>query len=106
MLLLKGENGKSAVLNDLGMCTDSICFEYYDMPVVCKNSIWINSNDYSLIDLQAAITEIMDDNEYTYIYLIVYTNEKEEDLKDFIEWLNDNEAMFKYRCANIILACK
>ena len=84
MLLLKGENGKSAVLNDLGMCTDSICFEYYDMPVVCKNSIWINSNDYSLIDLQAAITEIMDDNEYTYIYLIVYTNDKHTSTKEKI----------------------
>ena len=61
---------------------------------------------YSLIDLQSAITEVMDENEYSYIYLIIYTNEKEEDLKGFIEWLNDNEEMFRYRCANIIVACK
>ena len=106
MLILKGNCGKSVVLNDLARCTDSICFEYYDMPVVHKNSIWVNSNYYSLIDLQGAIAEIMDENDYTYIYLIVYTNETEEDLKDFIKWLNDNEKMFRYRCENIIVACK
>lgn len=106
MLILKGNGGKSIVLNDLAGCTDSICFEYYDMPVVHEGSIWVNSNDYSLVDLQAAITEVMDENDYSYIYLIIYTNEKEEDLKDFIEWLDNNEAMFQFRCSNIILACK
>lgn len=106
MLLLKGDKGKSVVLNDLTMCTNSACFEYYDMPPVVQNSIWINSNDYSLIDLQGLIAEVMDGNEYRYTYLIVYTNETEEDLKDFIKWLNDNETMFKYRCNNIIVACK
>lgn len=106
MLILKGNGGKSVVLNDLAECTDSICFEYYNIPVVHKNSIWVNSNYYSLVDLQSAIAGVMDENDYTYIYLIVYTNEKEEDLKYFIEWLNNNETMFRYRCENIILACK
>lgn len=106
MLLLKGDVGKSIVLNDLAGCTDSLYFVYYDTPVVCDDSIWVNSNEHSLIDLQSAITEIMAENEYSYIYLIIYTNEKEEDLKDFIEWLNENETMFKFRCANIIVACK
>jgi len=106
MLILKGNGGKSVVLNDLARCTDSICFVYYDMQVIHKDSIWVNSNEYSFVDLQSEITEVFDESDYSHIYLIVYTNEKEEDLKDFIKWLNDNEAMFRYRCANIIVACK
>ena len=36
-----------------------------------------------------------------YDYLIVYTNQKENDLKDFVDWL---KITFTYR--NIIVTCK
>lgn len=105
MILLKGKNRKSVLVNDLVKYTDSVCFEYYNMSVIHNTeSILVNSCHYSLIDLQAAITEVMDENDYPYTYLIVYTNETEEDLQEFIKWLNNNELMF--HCRDIIVTCK
>lgn len=105
MILLKADNGKSVIVNYLCEYTNSICFEYYNNSVAHNiESIYINSDEYSLIDLKNAIIELMDKNDYPYDYLIVYTNETEEKLKDFIEWLDKNKSLC--HCIDIIVACK
>ena len=105
MILLKANNGKSVVVNYLCKYTDSICFEYYNDSVIYDTeSIYVNSDEYSLIDLKGAITEVMDENDYSYTYLIVYTNETEDKLEDFIRWLDENKLLF--HCMDIIVACK
>ena len=101
MLILKGENGKSEVVNIILDSTISACFVYNDCPLAAiKNSIWLDSRQYTLEHLKLCMVQETRCKEY-YDYLIVYTNEKESDLKDFIGWL---KMTFTYR--NIIVACK
>lgn len=105
MILLKANEGKSAIINCLCKYTNSICFEYYkDSVIYDTKSVYVNSNEYFLIDLQNTIVEVMSENDYPYMYLVVYTNETEDRLKDFINWLNENKPLF--HCMDIIVACK
>ena len=102
MLILKGENGKSRVVDIILDSTISACFVYDDYPLVAfKNSIWLDSRQYSLEHLKLCmVQEITRYKEY-YDYLIVYTNQKERDLKDFIDWLK-----MTFTHMNVIVACK
>lgn len=103
MLVLRGIAGKSLVVNDLLEHTNSICFEYHFPPII-KNSIFLEDNRHTLEDLKECIMEYF--KTYTdehYTYLIVYTNLKEEDAKDFYEWMKYNEHLFN--CVNSIVAC-
>ena len=43
-------------------------------------------------------------NDKFYDYLIAYTNESEEDLREIINWLEDNKWNIPFR--DIILTCK
>lgn len=106
VLVLKGNNGKSRAVDDLVKYTDSICFVYYDHCVIYNtDSIFVYNKEHSLIDLQTIITEVMDENDdYPYTYLVVYTNEKEENLQEFIVWLNHNKPLF--HCRDILITCK
>ena len=102
MLILKGENGKSGVIDIILDSTISTCFVYYDYPLgAFKNSIWLDSRQYTLEHLKLCMTQEITKYKEYYDYLIIYTNQKESDLKDFIDWL---KMTFTYR--NIIVACK
>ena len=103
MLILKGDKGKSKVLNELG--ENSICFEYHEYVVDFKNGYWISSLNHSINEFKDFIKACLyEEDENFYNYLIIYTNEKEEDLKDLINWLEDNERRFL--CGDIIVACR
>ncbi len=106
MLILKGDCGKSKIVDIMMDKTDSICFVYNDYPLI-YNAFGIDSRLYSLKDFLKCISDgitkaVIDDKHYD--YLLVYTNQSEEDLKDIIDWLD------KYRwninCRDIILTCK
>lgn len=108
MLIVKGQNQKSVLASILMDKTNSICFGYYDiddMPIIW-NSICVNKTEYSLNDFLECISEEFAEvnvDKY-YDYLIIYTNEKEEDLKEIVEWLeNHRQQIF---CRDILIMCK
>lgn len=109
MLIVKGNSGKSVLADILMDKTKSICFTYYDLPIIF-NSICVDSREYSLENFFECIREEFDGySEYDldtkhYNYLIIYTNEKEEDLRDIIEWMN--EYRWKIPCDDILVMCK
>ena len=106
MLIVKGDNQKSALANILMNKTKSICFQYYDMPVIW-NSICVDSKEYSLKEFIECISDEFEFLKYDdtyYDYVIIYTNEKEEDLKELVNWLKNNK--WKIRCCDIMVMCK
>ena len=106
MLIVKGKNGKSVLVNVISDITHSICFEYHDYPVF-YNSYCVDSEEYYLSEFIECIEEefndLMEDGKH-YDYLIIYTNKKEEELKELIDWLNENK--HKICCLDIIVMCK
>ena len=104
MLLLKGNNGKSRVVEDILNTTSSICFVYNEYPLF-KDSICLYSSVHTLEHLKECIvTDVVGYEEY-YDYLIIYTNQTESDLKNLVDWLN-NKPLIPYGYRNIILTCK
>lgn len=106
MLIIKGKSQKSVLANILLDKTKSICFQYYDMPLIF-NSICLDSREYSLSDfIECIADELKRVNAYRthYDYLIIYTNEKEEDLKELIDWLNEHR--WRIFCNDILVMCK
>lgn len=108
MLILKGNSMKSEIVNRIMEYGDSICFVYYNNPVVYSNSdnnFFVNKNEYSLEDLFNEIDSMFEKdlyNEY-FRYLIIYTNEKENRLKKHIDWMEENRTAF--RCSEILITC-
>lgn len=106
MLIVKGKSQKSVLANILIDKTKSICFQYYDQPVIF-DSICVDSTEYSLNDFIECIAEEfkrVNADKIHYDYLIIYTNEKEEDLKELIDWLN--EYRWRIFCNDILVMCK
>lgn len=108
MLIVKGENQKSVLANILMDKTNSICFEYYNSPVIF-NSVCVDSSKYSLEDFIECIAgsfKRIDTHTGSsqYQYLIIYTNQKEEDLKELINWLEEN--MWRIFCQDILVMCR
>ena len=106
MLIVKGKAQKSVLANILMDKTNSICFQYYDMPVI-RDSICVDKSECSLNDFIECISdefEFMRKDDTHYDYAIIYTNENKEDLKELIDWLNNNR--WKIRCNDIIMMCK
>lgn len=106
MLIVKGDCGKSRVVDVLMAHTNSICFVYNNYPLIYE-SICVDSNEYSL---EKFLECISDELKYAaisdkhYDYLLVYTNQSEEDLQDIINWLDKHK--FKIPCRDIVLTCK
>lgn len=105
MLLLKGNNGKSRVVNDILNTTSSICFVYNEYPLF-KDGICLNSGVHTLEQLKECIIEEVVGYQEFYDYLIIYTNQTEDNLKDFIDWLNSNPPIPYHIYGNIIVTCK
>lgn len=99
MMILKGESGKSRVVDIILDGTNSVCFVYNDYSLF-ENSIWLDSRMYILEHLKLCIVqEIVKYEDYD--YLVIYTNQTESNLKDFIEWLR---MTFTYK--KFIVTCK
>lgn len=106
MLILKGNSMKSDVVYRIMGQEDSICFVYYNEPVIRGgNSIFVDKNKYSLEDLFNEIDSMFEKDFYDeyFRYLIIYTNEKESKLKEYIDWMEENRIAF--RCSNILITC-
>lgn len=106
MLIIKGKNQKSVLVNILMDATKSLCFEYHDYPVF-YNSYCVDSEEYSLfefIEFMAETFKELNADRVHYDYLIVYTNKKEEDLKELVDWLDKHR--WRVFCRDIIVMCK
>ena len=106
MLIVKGKTRKSALAYIMLNETYSRCFVYNDSPVI-NGAICLDSTEYSLEDFKECITEWHADDVYPdgyYDYLIIYTNQMEEELRDFIDWLDKNTLLLNYKDA--IVMCK
>lgn len=101
MLIVKGKNGKSLLVQILADHTESICFEYHEYPVM-YGSFYVDSEIYSLSDFIDFIKDYNDENHYD--YLIIYTNEKEDNLNELIDFLNKHKLNIFYK--SIIVMCK
>ena len=106
MLILKGDLGKSRVIDILMDNTNSICFVYYGHPF-SFDAFYLDSREYSLEDFLECIFNGMKHavtNDKYYDYLLIYTNQNEEDLQDIINWLDN----YKYEipCRDVIVTCK
>ena len=106
MLIIKGDYGKSRVIDILMAHTNSVCFVYNNYPLIYE-SIYLDSNEYSLVDFLECISDELKDSvvkDKHYDYLLVYTNQNEEDLKEIIDWSEKHK--FKIPCRDIVLTCK
>ena len=106
MLIVKGTTRKSVLANILMDKTKSICCQYYGQPVV-DNAICVDSTKYSLEYFIECITEEfkrVNADRVHYQYLIIYTNENEGNLKELIDWLNENR--WRVFCNDILVMCK
>lgn len=106
MLILKGDKGKSKFLYNL--MGNNLCFEYCDYSVNL-GGYWLSSLHHTIEGFKNYIEACLYKEDIHCMdnfceYLIIYTNEKEEDLKDFISWLKDNERWFL--CRDILIVCK
>lgn len=106
MMILKGNSGKSRVIDILMDKTDNICFVYGDYPLIF-NSYQVDSREYSLDNFLTCISDVLKEesiNDKHYHYLLIYTNQEEEYLSKIIDWLD--KYRFRIPCVDIILTCK
>lgn len=106
MLILKGYGGKSTVTGIIMNATNSICFVYNEYPILF-NSICVDSKEYSLENFLECISEELKeaiDSDKHYDYLLIYTNQNEEDLQGIMDWVENDRR--KIPCRDIILTCK
>lgn len=106
MLIVKGNCGKSRVVDIIASRTNSVCL-VYGFYTFIFGSFQIDSRHYSLDDFLKLISKTSQEaiaNDEFYDYLIIYTNEREEDLREIINWLEDNKWNMHFR--DIILTCK
>ena len=82
MLILKGRAGKSVILEHIYKSTNSLAFVYYEQPVI-DGALWVGMKSIQFDDFMRQIPKYLDKNERNnrYDYLIIYTNETEEDIK-------------------------
>lgn len=108
MLLLKGDEGKSRVVEAILYGTDSVAIVYYDNQLPFS-SLFLDSKTHSLNDLKRSVLQVNYETgklnpDFVLDYIIIYTNILEDDLLGFIGWVNEHKNELK--CRDVILACK
>lgn len=107
MLILKGITSKSDVVNRIMQSEDSICFIYSDSKNIIYGDtvFFVDKTMYSLEkllqEIKSAFSNVSHDKQFK--YLIIYTNESEENLSNFTHQLEENKNMFQ--CTEIIVTC-
>jgi len=105
MQILKGDKLKSITVESILKSTNSYCYVYYDT-VLSFNNYHVNSKYNTLEQFQGYLQYFIDwkDPEKYYDYFIIYTNNKEKELSEFIQWLDGKEGEFNCRC--ILVTCR
>lgn len=106
MLLLKGKNYKSVVLNELMRNKFNECI-IWDEPNVynIKPSLIVDSNEFDylykcIIELNDSLGVVGENRDL----LLIYTNKTEEEIKSLIEWIEDQEKYLFFK--QVLVTCK
>lgn len=103
MLILKGDNYKSVVLDTLSHDDFNECI-VWDEPANIAHSIIVDSNEFDY--LYRCIMEI---NHFLGIceqrknLLLIYTNKTEAEIKPLIDWLEDQEKYLQFK--QVLVTC-
>ena len=104
MLILKGERGKSKVVGML--CSlNSIAIVYYDNTLQFPH-YFLNSKTYNLVDLRKYVLQVNSeiDPDAEVDYLIIYTNNTEDEVSGLIGWIEQHMNELNFR--DVILTCR
>lgn len=107
MLILKGNSMKSEIVNSLMRDGHSVCYAYDDTPVIYgEHAFFVDKRECPLwVFFDRLYSKFIDTYKDDYYkYLIIYTNEKEDTLKEYIDWIKENRIAF--RCCQILITCK
>lgn len=104
MLILKGKSGKSVILEHIYKTTNSLAFVCYEQPVI-DGALWVGMKSVQFDHFIRQIPEYLDKNEKNsrYDYLIIYTNEAEEDIRGERRLLEELERVYGF---TVIVGCK
>ena len=106
MLLLKGDNGKSIVLNELMRNKFNECIIWDEPSVYTIEPAWIvASNEFN--HLYECIMEFNDSlgaGGENRDLLLIYTNKTEEEISPLIEWIKDQEKHLFFR--QVLITCR
>ncbi len=93
MLLLKGKNYKSVILDIISKNTNNLTIVYYNQPVL--SGLYINSDTMNFQEFMFELRQYIDKlskDEKQFDYLIIYTNKGEPTIKHqkelFQKWEN------------------
>lgn len=105
MLILKGKKQKTVVVNSIMESNDSILMYYNDYRIDFESeaALWVNKSQCSIDEFFKEAENWMK-NSGEHKFFILYTNEKERDLKEWINWLYANERFLP--CNQVILTCR
>lgn len=104
MQILKADNCKSITVSHLlNSCPNSLCIVYHDYYPLIYESIWLNSEEYSLDDLKQCVVEEIINAIQRSGYLIIYTNKTEQELTEFISFI---EKQSIYPFDEVLITCK
>jgi len=105
MLLLKGKNGKSIILDIISKNTNSTAIVYYDKPII-EDGLFMNSGTMSFQDFMFELRQYMNNfnkEDKRIDYLIIYTNQGEPTIKHQKELFQKWENVYGIL---IIIGCK
>lgn len=104
MLILKGDKGKSVILEHIYKNTNSLAFVFYEQSII-DGALWVGMKSIQFDDFMRNIPEYLNKNECDnrYDYLIIYTNEGEEDIKRKRRLIKEWEKDYGF---TVIIGCK
>ncbi len=104
MLLLKGKAGKSNILEQIYKNTNSIAFVFYEQPVI-DGALWIGMRSVQFDDFVKQIPKYLKKykSNSRYDYLIIYTNEDENIIRDKQRLIEEWEKSFGF---TVIIGCR
>jgi len=106
MLVLKGDKYKSLIVEAM-MSRGSVCTIAYADFFMMFDAWVVDSNEYGIDELIETIEEINKENiknNEDILFLVIYTNEKEEELGKLFEWIEVNRS--NLRCSQVLVTCK
>lgn len=104
--MLKGNKGKSVILNELMRNKFNECIIWDESSVYNIEPAWmVNDNEINhlyecIIELNDSLGTGGEDRDL----LIIYTNKTEEEIKPLIEWIEDQEKYLFFK--QVLVTCK
>lgn len=108
MLLLKGDQCKSLVI-DAMMSRKHVCtIAYCDYTIQFPDWWIVDSSEYGIGELiesiEGIVSEETNNGDMHLMFLVIYTNEKEEDLVELFNWIENNKR--KLYCSEVLVTCR